>query len=85
MKRTSSKPVRERKEFRLDLEQVNGRMVLFVWDGDDDKTPIFVSRSVAPSQWDSARHELLITILKETAKILKENLNKSRRLNDQNN
>ncbi len=62
--------------FRLDLEQVNGRMALFVWDGDDDKTPVFVSRSVAPSQWDIARHELLITILKETAKILKENLKK---------
>ena len=64
------------KDFRLELEQVNGRMALFVWDGDDDRTPVFVSRSVAPSQWDKARHELLITILKESAKIIKENLQK---------
>ena len=64
------------KNFRLELEQLNGRMALFVWDGDDDKTPVFVSRSVAPSQWDNARHELLIIILKETAKLMKENLRK---------
>lgn len=51
------------KKYEIELIQRNGQLGVILFRDEQDKKPIVISSSVAPSQWELGRKELLLSAL----------------------